>query len=249
MLTDKPWDQLELFGQVRKVPKPDAIEILHQTIARQLDGVSVKLVVHDNRSSMLSFRRSGDELRLRLHHMFLEAPGDVVSAIAAYTKKGRTADINLIDAFISARIGLVRPRQRPLRTRGRVHDLQAIFTEVNERCFQGTIQARIGWGSGKARRRQKTLRLGVYDHLTREIRIHPLLDTPVVPKVFMEYLVFHEMLHQLFSAPMGNGRRAHHPPEFRERERAFPAYEEAIAWEKNNLPLLLRRGRRGITKE
>jgi predicted metal-dependent hydrolase len=91
------------------------------------------------------------------------------------------------------------------------------------------------------KRRRKSIRLGVYDHQTREIRIHPALDRPEVPHYFVEFIVFHEMLHQLFPSPPGAGRKIHHPRAFRDRERAYPRYAEATRWEKAHLSLLLRR--------
>ena len=90
-------------------------------------------------------------------------------------------------------------------------------------------------------RRRKSIRLGVYDHQTREIRVHPALDRPEVPAFFVEFIVFHEMLHQLFPSSNGPGRRVHHPRAFRDCERAFPLYEAAITWERENLRALLHR--------
>ena len=112
---------------------------------------------------------------------------------------------------------------------------------MNEEHFQGGIKASIGWGRMPVRRRRKSIRLGVYDHQTREIRIHPALDRPDVPAFFVEFIVFHEMLHQLFPSPSGFSRRVHHPRGFRDREKAFPQYAAAIRWEKQNLRVLLRR--------
>jgi hypothetical protein len=80
----------------------------------------------------------------------------------------------------------------------------------------------------------------VYDHKAREIRVHPALDRPDVPRFFVEYIVFHEMLHQLFPSDRHTGRHVHHPRAFRDRERAFPRYEAALAWEKQHLHRLLR---------
>jgi len=83
--------------------------------------------------------------------------------------------------------------------------------------------------------------MGVYDHLTRTIRIHPALDQEVVPRFFVEYIVFHEMLHQAVPGDDRGSRREHHGPPFRRRERAYPGYARAIAWERENLALLLGR--------
>ena len=122
-----------------------------------------------------------------------------------------------------------------------------MFDALNDAYFQGSIRAQIGWGRMPMRRRRKSIRLGVYDHQTREIRIHPALDRPEVPAFFVEFIVFHEMLHQLFpssgedGAPRGSSRRVHHPRAFRDREKAFPLYATALRWEKENLRLLLQR--------
>ncbi len=111
---------------------------------------------------------------------------------------------------------------------------------MNRTYFQDGIQARIGWGRMPPRRRRKSIRLGVYDHQTREIRIHPALDRPEVPAFFVEFIVFHEMLHQLFPSTGRGGRRVHHPRAFRDREKAFPHYVAALRWERENLGVLLR---------
>jgi hypothetical protein len=128
-----------------------------------------------------------------------------------------------------------------LNPQGRHFDLKEIFARLNEKYFQGGIKAQIGWGRMPAKRRRKSIRLGVYDHQTREIRIHPALDRTEVPSFFVEFIVFHEMLHQLFPSPAGAGRRVHHPRGFRDREKGYPMYEAAIRWEKQNLRVLLRR--------
>ena len=115
----------------------------------------VRLTVHDNRSTMVSFRRRPGEVHYRVHHMFLEAPGEVVSALAAFAGPGRGGAAarrrragGHIDAFVKAhraRIGA--PRADRLEPLGRVHDLQAIFDQVNAEHFGGAIEARIGWGA------------------------------------------------------------------------------------------------------
>jgi hypothetical protein len=68
------------------------------------------------------------------------------------------------------------------------------------------------------------------------VRIHPRLDAADVPRFFVEFIVYHEMLH----AARGqegerNGRRVVHSKEFRAAERNFAQYKEAIEWEKKNL--------------
>ena len=82
--------------------------------------------------------------------------------------------------------------------------------------------------------------MGSYSADSRVIRIHPALDQPGVPRYFVEWIVFHEMLHHLYRArAASDGRRCVHPPEFVEHERRFHAFHRAQAWEASNLDLLL----------
>jgi hypothetical protein len=207
-------------------------------------GIPVRLAVTDNRSTMVSFRRGGNALQLRLHHMFLDAPETVLRAVADYAGRGHRHAGNLLDDYIRGQQPRIRQFRREtdadLNPVGRCFDLQRLFEAVNRTYFQEGIQARIGWGRMPPRRRRKSIRLGVYDHQTREIRIHPALDRPEVPAFFVEFIVFHEMLHQLFPSTGRGGRRVHHPRAFRDREKAYPHYAAALRWERENLGVLLR---------
>lgn len=206
----------------------------------------VRLTVHDNRSTMVSFRRNPDEIHYRVHHMFLEAPTEVVRALAVFAGTARGTTVRRRDA--GARIdGWVRtnraciaaPRADRLESRGRVHDLQAIFDRLNEEHFGGAIEARIGWGLVRGGRRRRTVKTGVYIQDARLIRIHPTLDRTEVPEFYVAAVVFHEMLHQAIPARDVAGRRIVHGPDFRRRERAYPDHARAKEWEERNLSLLL----------
>ncbi len=217
---------------------------LAQLLSREL-GVPVRLSVTDNRSTMVSFRRAPAALRLRLHHMFLDAPAPVVRAVADYAGRGHRRAGRLLDDFVRREQPRIRQhrdaRDEVLTARGQTYDLREIFEALNEQYFQGGVRANIGWGRHPTRRRRKSIRLGVYDHQTREIRLHPSLDQPAVPRFFVEFIVFHEMLHQVFPSSHGPGRRMHHPRAFRDREKAFPRYTAALRWERENLGVLLAR--------
>jgi hypothetical protein len=219
--------------------------LLAQTIAQHLGpSVKVQLKLHDNRSTMMSFRRAPPLLYLRLHHMFLDAPFEVVQAIAEYAGRGVATASQRLDDFIAnhqATIRVVPRNESTLKARGRCFDLDALFAELNKAYFEGRISARIGWGRHTSKRRRKSIRLGVYDHRAREIRIHPVLDRPDVPRFFVEFIVYHEMLHQEFPSARDSGRHVHHPKAFRQRERAFAKYEAAMAWEAQHLRELLSR--------
>jgi hypothetical protein len=233
----------------RAIPPRAVMFAQARAVAEQLSGAlgcPVRLSVTDNRSTMVSFRRRAGAIAIRLHHMFLAAPPPVLEAVAQFVSR-RSADAGrVLDDYVMScnhRIRRDPPARRNTapRPRGRVYDLQAIFDRLNAEHFGGAIDARIGWGRDATGRR--SIRLGVYDHLTRCIRIHPALDRPEVPAFFVDFIVFHEMLHQAVPAKRGAARRSHHSREFRRLERSFPLYQQAVAWERLNLPLLLHRFR------
>ena len=207
----------------------------------------VRLTVHDNRSTMVSFRRGPGEIHFRVHHMFLGAPDDVVTALAAFAGPSRGGSASRrrragshIDRFVREnRVHIGAPRVQHLQPQGRTHDLQAIFDRLNLLHFAGAIEARIGWGAVRAGRRRRTVKTGVYVQDARIISIHPTLDRAEVPEFYVAAVVFHEMLHQAVPVLEVNGRRVVHGAEFRRRERAYPDHARAKAWEERNLGLLL----------
>jgi hypothetical protein len=228
----------------RRLEPQAAAEVLAERIARMLrEPVDVQLT--DNAWTMVSFKRLQGRVRFRLHHMFSAANDDLVRALAGFTGRSRRTHGRAIDEYIRRNRDLIRavperPQQK-LTERGRVHDLGEIFARLNAERFGGTLEARIGWGRRGPGGRRRSIKMGVYLHDHKLIRIHPALDDARVPRYFVELVVFHEMLHQAVPPVSGrDGRRIVHGRDFRLRERAFPGYERARAWEKQNLHLLLR---------
>lgn len=219
---------------------PRAAELAHRLSA--LLKLPVHLTLTDNRATLVSFRRLPEELRLRVHHLFLDAPENIVRAIAAYVGRGDTRAQAVLEEFTQEKREKVRRTRRPgapLKARGQCFDLRAIYERLNTTHFQGRIQADIGWARRPGRKLRKTIRLGTYDDRLREIRLHPALDQPHVPAFVVDAVVFHAMLHQLFPKEPGSCPSAH-SPEFLEQERAFPLLDAALRWQHEHLRALLR---------
>ena len=239
--------QLNLFD-ARRAPRATNVSAAGQLAdaLSELLAERVRLTVHDNRSTMVSFRRDPGEIHYRVHYMFLEAPHEVVTALAAFAGPRRGAAArrreagSRIDAFVKRnRAHIAAPRADRLLARGRFHDLQEIYDRLNTAQFDGQIEARIGWGPVRPGRRRRTVKTGVYVQDARIIRIHPTLDRSQVPEFYVAAVVFHEMLHQAVPAREVNGRRIVHGAEFRRRERSYPDHARARAWEDRHLSLLL----------
>ena len=215
----------------------------------------VSLSITDNRHSIVSHSKQSGVLMVRIHHMFLDAPARVLDALAHYMIRSDRDASQRVSAYIDAQNGrLARRKARsiPLTPRGKCHDLLAIFREVNERYFDGGCHVLVTWGTRLNSRApagervpRKSVKLGSYSDLDRLIRIHPVLDRTWVPRYFVAFVLYHEMLHHMMPARRSGvaglvARRNLHPTEFRDRERMFRAYDRAIDWEKRSLTRLLR---------
>lgn len=202
----------------------------------KITGKSISLTLTDNSTNLLSMRTKGNSVSVRMHWMFLNADEEVIREMASFikTRKGRTP---LIRKFISENQTCLKkreqnPRQLSIRTQGRFHNLREILDDLNNEYFGGRISASISWGKGDARRAVRKRTLGSYWGHTDTVRINPVLDRRNVPRYFIRYIVYHEMLHSDLKEERKNGRRSVHTSEFRKKERLFKDYEKAVSWER-----------------
>jgi hypothetical protein len=205
----------------------------------------VSLAVTDNRRNMISHSNREGMMRARIHHMFLDAPGAVQNALIQYVVRGDRGASTLVGQYIDENGYRIRATRRvltPLATQGRHHDILALFRQVNDKYFGGTVDALLTWGraGSKRGRPRKTIKLGSYSAVERLIRIHPALDKPWVPRYFVAYIIYHEMLHHVIPSSHGPGRRMLHPPLFQSRERLFRDFDRSLAWERAHISRLLR---------
>jgi hypothetical protein len=218
-----------------------------QALERKLRAASpgpVILSITDNRHSIITHRFKKGVLHVRVHHMFLGAPAAVVESLIRYVTRGdREASATLGDYIDDNGFRLARrKRNAPLVTKGKHHDLLKLYGEINERYFDDEVNALVTWGkrsTAKAKKR-KTIKLGSYSAVDRLIRVHPALDQKWVPRYFVAYIVYHEMLHHVIPGSRGLGRVNLHPPEFKEREKEFRHFERVLQWEKRHVGRLLR---------
>jgi hypothetical protein len=126
---------------------------------------------------------------------------------------------------------------------GRHHDLHAIFDKLNARYFRNALRRyTITWGRKRRQRPKAYFIFGTIQEQDRIIRIHPLLDASWVPRWFLEFVIYHEMLHSVVPDIYDRKRRRRivHTEEFAKREQRFPHYTRAQRWEAENLARFLR---------
>lgn len=231
----------------------DAQSSLERRIRAHLARGTVRVTLTDNRYTMISVRRQARRARVprerhydvRLHHMFADADPAITRALARYIAENDRDASRALGDFIDANTERVRGKVRrtPLQlvvTLGDHHDLRAIYDDLNRRYFDGAIDAAITWGPRTGRpRRRNSIKMGSYSVEDRLIRIHRSLDRGFVPRFFVEWIVFHEMLHQVHDIKVKNGRREFHTKQFLADEARFEHYHDARAWERRHLDALL----------
>ena len=125
---------------------------------------------------------------------------------------------------------------------GKHFDLQAVFDKINGKYFANRLKGyTVTWGQKRRQRPKEYFVFGTIQEDDRVIKIHPLLDAPFVPSWFLEYVMYHEMLHAFVPDEFdSSGRRIVHHEKFNRRERKFHFYRRAKKWEDANLARFLR---------
>ncbi|MEY4575606.1 MAG: hypothetical protein RL701_309 [Pseudomonadota bacterium] len=238
-----------LVNEAAAVLTPDALpqRITALELAlRERFGIPLRLTVTDNRRTMLSIRRRRTLVEVRLHHMFLCGGEALWATLGEYLFEGDLDAATLIARYVEKnrdRIRRAKRRRIPLATAGTHHDLDEIYRAVNARYFENSVEAKITWGRDATQQQRavrRSIKLGSYTARDRLIRIHPALDADFVPRFFVEYIVYHEMLHYVVPPTVRRGRRDLHGANFTARERQFHDYPAALIWERDNLDRLLR---------
>jgi hypothetical protein len=202
----------------------------------------ISLTLTDNgKSIMTASYPSEDMVNLTLHGMFLDAPFTVLRALARFVKKpDLKKQKDLSKLFHSNGLNITKKtklkKYARLKHQGKCFNLKDIYDKINQRYFKNRVKAFITWGNENSKKRRYSISYGSYNWDSRIIRIHKTLDRYSIPKFFIEYIVYHEMLHVDIGLKRdGRGKRKAHSKEFQEREKEFLHYQKAVMWEKKNL--------------
>jgi len=113
--------------------------------------------------------------------------------------------------------------KRMLPAPGQHYNLEEMFEAHNRAFFEGKLRVcKVGWSIARS-----ASVLGHYDPAHDTITISRLLDSPQSPRLLVEYVLFHEMLHTQYPVSQNHHRRVIHSAEFRAAERSFPGYRKA----------------------
>jgi len=228
------------------MPQDEALDQTVLSLRAALDTALPKscLVVTSNRVRMISVRKRNGVHHVRVARELLGLGSRCVKPVVAFARGGSSGR-----AGVNA---LIKELPQPARTTrtatprptGGTHDLAQLLEQESQRAFGEAAPVPVTWGvRRRVRARQRSIRLGSYSPTHQLIRVHPLLDHPTVPRWFVGFVLYHELLHHRIQAVVVDGRRRIHTPEFRAMERRHPRFQDARRWERDHLPDILRRGR------
>ena len=197
--------------------------------------VALRVEPHPQRLVVVAPGRS---ITLRVHPLVLDTDRQTQRLLVEFIRHPRRDVQRRIQRRLISQIDapLLRPDQQIQHGRlGRVHNLQLLYEKVNRRYFRGRVKVEAIWGRACRGKRRCSIDFGSYERSKKIIRISPALDRRWVPSFFVEYILFHEMLHAVIRFRRHGARQLLHPPEFLERERRFRFYHAATRWERANL--------------
>jgi predicted metal-dependent hydrolase len=149
------------------------------------------------------FKKVSEEIRIGLIQSLL------IKVIKPKTmKKVLTTNMDLYNKFLkNVHIALPKKAESIL--------LLETFNKLNEQYFDGLMeQPSLLWGQ------YSKGKLGEYSYGTDQITISKHLEN--APKTYLEYILYHEMLHKKHKFKHKNGRSTYHTRAFRNDEAKYP---------------------------
>ncbi len=211
---------------------PDAIA---SAAAALYPGVVVRVTYRRQRRQLFRFMHRPDgSVDVAANEVFRTAPEPIAAALVQVVvvrqipvRLRRALATKIRDWFGSDAAPTTR-RPRFLPPTGRHHDLTPLVLAAATRLSR-PFEADVGWSVTPTRRL-----LGRFERGDPRpvIIINRALDAALVPAWYLEFLLYHELLHGVIPARPGRGRLLVHPPEFRRMEREHPAFQRARRFER-----------------
>ena len=210
----------------------------------------VRFSTTKNHSNPIVFENRENDILLKVHFRFLKAPFSLLDTLVDFIETENPVFEKELRKFIEngnynrtkkpagSRKKVKKPvvQQQKISHQGIVFNLKVLFDMLNERYFDNKIEAGITWGNSSNSKPKKSVRFGSYAEQNQLIRINPELDKSFVPKFFIGYVIYHEMLHCLLGVRKGapGKRNEIHSKEFKELEKKYYAFNKSKEWEKKN---------------
>ena len=212
---------------------------VHRAVRPRTPVPCIDIEYRDFANANSDVRLEEGAIRVRITDLLQNAPAPVTEALAyillskLYRKPVAAQYAHRYRLYLNRkdmrhRISLVRQergRKAHAGPIGSVHHLEEIFEELNGKYFGGMMaRPALGWSHVRSR-----TRLGHFDPSHNMIVISRIFDDSRVPRLALEYVMYHEMLHLHYPVDHSGARRCVHTPEFKAHEKLFPQFQEAKA--------------------
>jgi hypothetical protein len=171
-------------------------------------------------------------ITLEINESFISSPRSIKELLVRSTIGGKSHTKNkMLKEFTKgpefkkiSRLIQAENKNNLITYQGLFFNLEEIFQTINRRYFEGKLdRPRLNWSSRHSKRR-----LGYYHPDSDQITISRSLDSKAVQPLLIEYILYHEMLHNFMGIRETNSRRYAHTGEFKKKEKSFINYQEAI---------------------
>lgn len=166
-------------------------------------------------------QQQGRHTLVQLNFAFIRAEPALWVQLADYLQNGSQAARNAFEAYAQSepfQTLVTIYRSHPPQEAHSQNLLSTLFDELNDRFFNAALhKPRLIWSQRRAYRH-----LGRYNFQHDTIALSPTLKDPKTPRVALEFVLFHEMLHILHGVKHHNGRAHVHTPAFKKDEDRFP---------------------------
>ena len=218
---------------------PELFRRVHRELRPRTPVPQIDVEYKPFASANSDVRLDAGAIRVRISDLLESAPAPVTEALAhillgkLYRRPAARQYLHRYRLYLNRKdvrrqIGVVRKtRGRKAHTgpEGSVHNLEQVFEELNQRYFGGMMaRPALGWSHIRSR-----TRLGHFDPSHDMIVISRIFDDARAPRLALEYVMYHEMLHLHYPVHHSGARRCVHTPEFKAHEKLFPQFKEAKA--------------------
>jgi hypothetical protein len=219
-------------------PEQIFARVFHQMRPRTpLPSIHVQFRRYANANARI--RLENGSLDVRMADTFAVAPEPVIEALAEillsklFRRPVPAGSNDRYRRYLNRRdvrhnlelVRQVRGRKQVGQPQGECYNLEEMFDELNFRYFHGLMaRPTLGWSPHASR-----TMLGHYDPSHNAIVLSRILDRPQAPRLAVEYVLFHEMLHLCHPVEHNGARRCVHTRAFKDAEKQFERFGEAKA--------------------
>lgn len=217
-------------------------EQFHQELEKR-SQLNLRVRINQNTSTYLSVKSVKGHTIASIHEIFLQSSQEVLDALALYLQGKKSKESRkLIRRHIQETDFRKEGFLEPSNLEGCFYHLGHLYSEIKHMYFDCDLDLKLTWFSPRKSRfrrhfvKSRSMTFGEYRQALGLIRINRILDQKTVPKFFIAFVIYHEILHHLYPPYVDEkGICRYHGKEFKRQERKFLQYDAVTAWKREKM--------------